>query len=93
MTASIKLEDFYVRDMSLVISEDIIKASGFSENELFLEIVLMLFQQNKISLGKASELVGLHQIQFQKLLADRGICVHYDVADFQDDLDNIQEIK
>ncbi|MDS3860140.1 UPF0175 family protein [Thermosynechococcaceae cyanobacterium BACA0444] len=79
--------------MSLVISEDLAKASGFSENELFLEIVLMLFQQNKISLGKASELVGLHRMQFQKLLADREICVHYDVNDFQDDLDNIREIK
>ncbi|MDM9384546.1 UPF0175 family protein [Chlorogloeopsis sp. ULAP01] len=46
--------------MSLVISDDLVKASGFSENELFLEIVLMLFRQDKISLGKASELVGLH---------------------------------
>ncbi|MCZ8191703.1 MAG: UPF0175 family protein, partial [Microcystis sp. LE19-338.1B] len=46
--------------MSLVISDDLVRASGFSENELFLEIVLMLFRQDKISLGKASELVGLH---------------------------------
>jgi len=72
--------------MSLVISEDLVRASGFSENELFLEIVLMLFRQDKISLGKASELVGLHRMEFQKLLADRGVCVHYDVAEFQDDL-------
>jgi len=75
--------------MSLVISDDLVQVSGFSENELFLEIVLMLFQQNKISLGKASELVGLHRMQFQKLLADRGICVHYDVAEFQDDLNTL----
>lgn len=77
--------------MSLVISDDLVKASGFSENELFLEIVLMLFRQDKISLGKASELVGLHRMQFQKLLADRDICVHYDVAEFQDDLDTLQD--
>ncbi|WP_421657344.1 UPF0175 family protein [Leptothermofonsia sp. ETS-13] len=51
--------------MSLVISDDLVRASGFSENELFLEIVLMLFRQDKISLGKASELVGLHRMQFQ----------------------------
>jgi predicted HTH domain antitoxin len=77
--------------MSLVISDDLVKASGFSENELFLEIVIMLFRQDKISLGKASELVGLHRMQFQKLLADRGICVHYDVTEFQDDLNNLQD--
>ncbi|MEA5418438.1 UPF0175 family protein [Spirulina sp. CCNP1310] len=76
--------------MSLVISGDIVRASGFSEDELFLEIVLMLFQQDKISLGKASELVGLHRMQFQKLLADREIFVHYDVAEFQDDLNTLQ---
>jgi predicted HTH domain antitoxin len=77
--------------MSLVISDDLVKASGLSESELFLEIVLMLFRQDKISLGKASELMGLHRMQFQKLLADRGICVHYDVAEFQDDLKTLQE--
>lgn len=49
--------------MSLVISEDIVKASGLSENDLFLEIILMLFQQDKISLGKASELLGLYRMQ------------------------------
>jgi len=77
--------------MSLVISDDLVNASGFSENELLLEIVLMLFRQDKISLGKASELVGLHRMQFQKLLADRDICVHYDVVDFQDDLDTLSD--
>jgi len=77
--------------MSLVISDDLVNASGFSENELLLEIVLMLFRQDKISLGKASELVGLHRMQFQKLLAVRDICVHYDVVDFQDDLDTLSD--
>ena len=74
--------------MSLVISDDIVKASGFSESEL-LEIVIMLFQQDKISLGKASELLGMHRMQFQKLLAERGICVHYDVAEFQEERETL----
>ena len=77
--------------MSLLISDEILKASGFSEHELLLEIVIMLFQQDKISLGKASELLGMHRLQFQKLIADRGICVHYDVADFQEDLKTLYE--
>ena len=68
-----------------------LQASGFSEGELLLEIVIMLFQQDKISLGKASELMGIHRIQFQKLLSDRDICLDYDVADFQEDLKTLQE--
>jgi len=75
--------------MSLVISDDLVKASGFTENELFLEIVLMLFQQDKISLGKASELLGLHRMQFQTLISERCICVHYDIDEFQEDLNNL----
>jgi hypothetical protein len=35
--------------MSLVISQEVIKASGLSEDELLKEIVIMLFQQDKIS--------------------------------------------
>ena len=77
--------------MSLVISDDLIRTSRLSERDLFLEIVLMLFRQDKISLGKASELMGMHRMQFQKLLADRDICVHYDVAEFQEDLKTLQE--
>ncbi len=77
--------------MSLLVSDDIVQASGLSESDLLLEIVVLLFQQDKISLGKASELIGMHRTQFQKLLADRGICVHYDVAEFQEDLRTLQE--
>lgn len=77
--------------MSLVISDDIVSASGLSECDLLLEIVLMLFRQDKISLGKASELMGMHRMQFQQLLAERDICVHYDVDEFQEDLKSLQE--
>ncbi|WP_026794744.1 MULTISPECIES: UPF0175 family protein [Planktothrix] len=78
--------------MSMLVSDEIIKASGLSEQELLLEIVMMLFQKDKISLGKASELLGIHRMQFQKILADRGLCVHYDVAEFQEDLKTLQEV-
>ncbi|MDJ0620838.1 MAG: UPF0175 family protein [Calothrix sp. MO_192.B10] len=36
--------------------------NGLSKRGLFLEIVLMLFRQDKISLGKASELMGMHRM-------------------------------
>jgi len=79
--------------MSLVISDDIIRASGLSEADLLLEIIILLFQQEKLSLGKASEILGMPQIRFQRLIADRGICVHYDVADFQADLQHLTSNK
>ncbi|MEM1292981.1 MAG: UPF0175 family protein [Cyanobacteria bacterium P01_H01_bin.162] len=77
--------------MSLVISDELIRASGLSEADLLLEIIILLFQQEKLSLGKASEILGMPQIRFQRLIADRGICVHYDVADFQEDMQHLTE--
>ncbi|NER52480.1 MAG: UPF0175 family protein [Symploca sp. SIO1A3] len=75
--------------MSLVISDDIVKVSGLSEREFLIEVVIMLFEQDKISLGKASELLEMHRMQFQTLLAERDICVHYDVTEFQEDLKHL----
>ncbi|MCT7958489.1 UPF0175 family protein [Laspinema palackyanum] len=77
--------------MSLVISDEIIKASGLSEDELLVELVLLLFQQFKVSLGKAAELLNMSQIRFQRLIADRGICVHYDVAELREDIEHLTE--
>lgn len=76
--------------MSLTIPDELVKASGLSETELLQELILLLFQQEKLSLGKASELLGMSQIQFQRLLADREICVHYDVTEFHEDLEHLK---
>jgi len=38
--------------MSLVISEDIVQASGLSEKELVLELIILLFQRKKLVLVK-----------------------------------------
>ena len=76
--------------MSLVINDEILETSGLSEAEFMLEIAIMLFQREKISIGKASQIAHMNQIQFQELLAKRGICIHYDVAEFQEDLKGLQ---
>lgn len=75
--------------MSLVISEEIVKASGLSEQELIIELVLLLFQQEKVSLGKAAELLNISQVRFQKILSERGINIHYDVEELQEDIQHL----
>ncbi len=75
--------------MNLVVFDEIVKASGLSEAELLLELVVLLFNQDKISLGKAAELLKMPQIRFQRLIAERGICIHYGVAEFQEDIQQL----
>ncbi|QYX33970.1 UPF0175 family protein [Sphaerospermopsis torques-reginae] len=75
--------------MSLVISEDIVQASGLSEKELVLELIILLFQRKKISIGKASQLAQMPLLEFQSELAIRNIPVHYDESDLEVDLKNL----
>jgi predicted HTH domain antitoxin len=33
----------------------------------------------------------MHPIEFQQLLASRGICIHYDVAEFEADIQHLRD--
>lgn len=44
-----------------------------SNNDTLRETTISLFEQNKISLGTASEILGINQIQLQRLLSERDI--------------------
>jgi predicted HTH domain antitoxin len=79
--------------MIVEIPDQIIKQSGLSAEEILLKVALVLFQEEKLTLGQASRLAGLHQFEFQKELAKRGIPVHYGEEDFENDLRTINLIK
>jgi len=78
--------------VSLLIPDELIKASGLSEAELLQELVLLMFQREKLTLGKASRLLGITQLEFQALLASRNLYIHYDVEDLHEDVRNLQEL-
>ncbi len=78
--------------MSLVIPDDILRAANMSAGELRREIALLLFQQDKLTLGQASEFAGSNQLEFQQLLASRRIPVHYNAQDLTDDLDTLRRL-
>ena len=78
--------------MSLVIPDDILRAANMSAGELRREIALLLFEQDKLTLGQASEFAGISQLEFQQLLASRRISVHYDAQAFTDDLDTLRRL-
>jgi predicted HTH domain antitoxin len=79
--------------MIVEIPDQIIKQSGLSAKEILLKVAIVLFEEEKLTLGQASKLAGLHQFEFQKELAARNIPVHYGEDDFRRDLQTIAEIK
>ena len=56
------------------------------------ELALYLFEQGKLSFGKARELAEMTVWEFQQLLGSRGISIHYDVEDYEQDLVTLREL-
>ena len=56
------------------------------------ELALALYQQGKLSFGKAREITGQSTDEFQHLLGSRGIAVHYDISSYEDDLNTLKEL-
>ena len=79
--------------MIIEIPDQVISQSGLSSKEILLKMALMLLQEERLTLGQASKLAGLHQFEFQKELAKRKIPVHYGEEDFERDLQTIGLIK
>ena len=76
--------------MSVVIPDEIFQASGLSEEELLQEVVLMLYEKKRISIGKASNLLGINLIEFQHLLASKDMYIHYDIEDLHEDVNTLK---
>lgn len=79
--------------MSLTIPDEIVRSTRMSIPELSQEIAVLLFQKEKLTLGQASRLARMTQIQFQHLLSSRQIPIHYDEQDFEDDVITLKEYR
>ncbi len=81
----------------LTIPEKIIRALGFKESEvefaLKKELAVYFFQRNVLSFGQARQLADLTVWNFLELLRDRKVSLHYDIAEYEEDLKAIQELS
>jgi len=78
--------------MSVVIPDEILHAIHMTADELMQEVAILLYQKEKLTLGQASRLAGMSQLQFQFLLASRRIPIHYDIPEFEADLTTLREM-
>ena len=78
--------------IALPISREIVHATRMTPEELRRELAIRLFQQRKLSFGKAREMTGMTVWAFQQFLGDQGVLAHYDVEDYEEDLANLKEL-
>jgi predicted HTH domain antitoxin len=72
--------------VSVEIPREILNATHMTPEELRQELAIHLFEQGKLSFGKAREMAGMNVWDFQQTLGARGISVHYDLQDYEEDL-------
>ena len=77
--------------ITLNLPDSLSQAETFNQSDWLREIAIALFQQERISLGRASKIAGIEIMDFQKILAARGICIHYDVEDFEQDVQHLRD--
>ncbi|CAG0981399.1 hypothetical protein PLCT2_01930 [Planctomycetaceae bacterium] len=78
--------------IAIEIPREVIHATRMTPQELTRELAVHLFQQGRLSFGKAREMAGMTVGVFQQLLGSRGIPVHYDLDDYEEDLATLKEL-
>lgn len=69
---------------------DTVMEHPLDRNKMLLEIAIYLFEKDKLTLGKAAELVGIPKMQMQDEIGGRGINMHYDEEMLENDLKAIE---
>ncbi len=72
--------------IAIEIPREVIHATRMKPVELKQELAIHLFQEGRLSFGKAREMAGMTVWAFQQLLGSRGIPIHYGVDDYEEDM-------
>ena len=78
--------------ISIEIPREVVHAARMTPRDLKRELAIYLYQQGRLSFGKAREMANMTVWDFQQLLASREITVHYDVEDYEEDLTTLKEL-
>jgi predicted HTH domain antitoxin len=75
------------KQMVLEIPDQILSHSKYTVAEFRLDIAIMLYQKQAISLARAAEWVGFSRLEFQKELKARAIhLLHYEISDLYEEM-------
>lgn len=76
----------------LEIPQEILDSARLTIPDLKVEIAVYLYDQGRLSIGKARELAGMSLWEFRQLLASRRISPHYDEVDLNEDIATLREL-
>lgn len=79
--------------MPVTIPDEVLSAAHLTGLELKQELAVVLFQKERLTLSQASRLAEVSQLEFQALLAERQVPIHYGIEEFREDLQTLESPK
>ena len=79
--------------MAAVLTEEDLRDTGLTPEEVRLELAVWLFKEDRLTLGQAARLAGLAQAAFMRVLAQRQLPLHYGVEDLEADLRTLDALR
>ncbi len=78
--------------MVIYIPDDTIKEAGLDSLQIQLELAILLYQKEYLSLAQAARMMGWHRNEFQQELGKRQIPIHHSIQELRHQLDILQVI-
>lgn len=79
--------------MTILISDDILQAQNLDERSLRIEVAVILYDREILSLGLAAQMANLDRMQFQQALSERNVPIKYRSEDLMLDLQTLRQLK
>jgi len=76
----------------LEIPQDILDSARLSLDQVLVELAVHLYEQSRLSIGKAHKLAGLSLWEFRQLLGSRQIPPHFGAEDLEQDLKMLRQL-
>jgi len=74
------------------IPSGVLHATRLTPQQLKVELAVHLFEEEKLSFGRARQLTDVTVWQFMQLSGSRGIPMHHDVAEYAEDLETLRRL-
>lgn len=75
----------------LEIPQDVLDSARLTADQLLVELAVHLYEQGRLSIGKAHELACLSLWEFRQLLGSRQIRPHFAIEDLEQDLSTLRQ--
>jgi len=76
----------------LEIPQEVLDSARMTADQLLVELAVHLYEQGRLSIGKAHELAGLSLWEFRQLLGLRHIAPHFEAKDLEQDLETLRHL-